>query len=850
MIITPDSTITLYSGVDIGTDMQLAFSSATKQAAYFTTKVKKSYVNCTTVKDKIGVVRVAIKPRGQAGTGEITGADLASCNYMSFVNPSFDNKTIYCYIVDYKYLNNETAEISYLIDYWQTWMFDVDFQAMYIDREHLSAADWTKIETNPYDKTVPQMITEEPLPTPEGYEKPFYGIQWWHDTATGADDDALDGRALLHTESTMTANDAHDMLVGDWDYWNVMLVQAPTNWEYFNIDGNEEAIKAASFYKDLSDIFHFSWGTSWSSVFETKSFDGTFPSDTWKNVTVTPIAVGSTTSVTIVANNWDVWDQEATTTLVGYVYDKNTGKLWRNKSAYISATYDPTNPPVNNNGDFELVGFYLVGTSNAEQELNSIIDQYSIIVQYAGSQTATVNGQDLRSWSAKPRGCDILLIRDAEGWQELAKFYAKYNAVSQIVGIYGVPIGVIKRGYMNYNWQTSIGEDQFKTKSSAARTSLTSTGKQKTVKNKKLLTSPFSYYRVIAPNGQVKEYKYEDFVALVDTAYTSDIDFRIVLDTCGDAPKMYLIPDKYKVKNNLPASIKNALQSADTSSGQFLEECLGYNLDECICVDGFPQISFNTDGYLTFLGSEYAGITAERTQSNMLGLQAQEYETRTSRNTIPSIFGALGNVVSGVVNGGAAGGIGGAIAGGATGLAQGAYNVFDAGKVAEFKRLGYVDTKAKYDEAAAWSNGDLLSCDDPYSDRFNLCKPAYANSVYTGGQGGVISYLRGMGLFDFIGLHVQLREEILDYYDAWFDLYGYTSARCGIPYVIQWCRSSTGDTYANNHVDPHWVSGGSMDKTTYVKTKDCKVEHSMMPVANAIKQMFDKGIRFKKGDLS
>lgn len=843
MVIQPDSTITLYSGVDIGTDMQLAFSRDDKQSAYFTSKVKKAYVRCTTVKDKIGVVRVAIKPMGQAGSDEITGHDLAECNYMSFINQSFDNKVIYCYIVDYKYLNNETAEIYYMIDYWQTWMFDVDFQDMYIDREHLSASDWSKIEANPYDKTVPQMITEEPLPTPEGYEKPFYGIQWWHDTAAGANDDGLDGRALLHTESSMTADDAHDLLIGNWDYWNVMLVQAPTDWSAFDVDAENGDIQAATFYKDLSGIFHFSWGTGWGSLFETHEFDGTFPSTLWMTVDVTVVAKDDTTQHTVTPSNMGdaIDDPSEYSEITGVLYDENTGRLWVNKGN-SSFTYDASQPPEHAEGSFVPTGFSLIGASNAEQEYHAILDQFDIVVQEAGTQTADVNGQDLRSWSAKPRGCDIIIIRSAEGWQQLAKFFAKYNAVSQIVGIYGVPIGVIKRGYMNYNWQTSIGEDQFKTKSSAARTGLSTTGVQKTVKNKKLLTSPFSYYRVIAPNGQVKEYKYEDFVDLVDTAYTSDIDFRIVLDTCGDAPKMYLIPNKYKVKNTLPASIKASLQSMDTSSGQFLEEALGYNIDECICVDGFPQISFNTDGYLTFLGSQYAAITAERTQSNMLGLQAQEYETRTTRNTIPSIFGAIGNVVSGVVNGGAAGGIGGAIAGGVTGLAQGAYNVFDTGKVAEFKRLGYVDTKAKYDEAAAWSNGDLLSCDDPYVERFNLCKPAYANSVYTGGEGGVITYLRGMGLFDFIGLHVQLREEILDYYDKWFDLYGYTSARCGIPYVIQFCRG--GSTL------PHWVSGGSMDGTTYVKTKDCKVEHAMMPVANAIKQMFDKGIRFKKGDLS
>ena len=150
MRLQPDSSITLYKDVDIDNDEQLVFKNRTNQTAYFQSKIHPNgaYTPCTVVR-KTGVLRV-----------EKSMAIVSQCNYLSFVNPLIrhtqqgdtqygDNKTIYARIVDYDYVNNECTEISYVIDYWQTWMFDVTFQDSYIEREHLSQADWDKAAANP-----------------------------------------------------------------------------------------------------------------------------------------------------------------------------------------------------------------------------------------------------------------------------------------------------------------------------------------------------------------------------------------------------------------------------------------------------------------------------------------------------------------------------------------------------------------------------------------------------------------------------------------------------------------------------------------------------------------------------
>ena len=162
--IQPDSTITLYSDIQIDNGEQLAFSSVAKQLEYFSQHVVTDNYPCTVVK-KTGALRM-----------EIQWNLISTCNYLSFSNPSFDGKIIYARIVDYEYINNECVEISYAIDYWQTWMFDCNYDDSFIEREHLSETDWDKAEDNPYDPTILELRTNESLPIGKDLEKATYTL--------------------------------------------------------------------------------------------------------------------------------------------------------------------------------------------------------------------------------------------------------------------------------------------------------------------------------------------------------------------------------------------------------------------------------------------------------------------------------------------------------------------------------------------------------------------------------------------------------------------------------------------------------------------------------------------------
>lgn len=156
MNLQPVSTVTLYSGVDIDltSGINISFKSKQEQSQYFASKVAVVQADCVIVK-KTGWLRICAP-----------GTTVKNCNYISFVNPNFDNKIIYAQIIDYDFKNNgdtrgETCDILYMIDDFQTNVLDADFDSCHIDREHTSHADWLKAEDNPYDQSIMEYLTPE-----------------------------------------------------------------------------------------------------------------------------------------------------------------------------------------------------------------------------------------------------------------------------------------------------------------------------------------------------------------------------------------------------------------------------------------------------------------------------------------------------------------------------------------------------------------------------------------------------------------------------------------------------------------------------------------------------------------
>lgn len=163
MVIQPSSTVNLYKDIPIENGLTLAFKSKSNQTAYFNRKLVRREVNCTMIK-KTGRLQL-----------EVPGNIVTQCNYISFVNPDFDNRVFYALITDYEYINNECTSITYVIDFLQTYMFDLNFKAGTSKaRESLSEKERMKASNNPYDPTIYPLSTPEDLAFGTSIEPPVY----------------------------------------------------------------------------------------------------------------------------------------------------------------------------------------------------------------------------------------------------------------------------------------------------------------------------------------------------------------------------------------------------------------------------------------------------------------------------------------------------------------------------------------------------------------------------------------------------------------------------------------------------------------------------------------------------
>lgn len=153
-IIAPNSDITLYSNVPISDVKNIVFSSPTAQANYFASKVYRTAVECTY--ERVGDPLIL----------EIPIEDMYEFNYISFKNKSFENKTIYARALQPVYVNNEVMAVPYVVDDWQTFMFDITMDKCGIVRETINKIDKERLssETNKvFSHNILPMFTPEPL---------------------------------------------------------------------------------------------------------------------------------------------------------------------------------------------------------------------------------------------------------------------------------------------------------------------------------------------------------------------------------------------------------------------------------------------------------------------------------------------------------------------------------------------------------------------------------------------------------------------------------------------------------------------------------------------------------------
>lgn len=106
-------------------DNTLTFTSQAAQFAYFYSKRVKYITANSYQRTMKGTLRIACSMD-----------EAIECNYLYFNNRLHEDKIIYAFITGWEYVNEETTEISYEIDVFQTFWYDVRLLDVFVEREH------------------------------------------------------------------------------------------------------------------------------------------------------------------------------------------------------------------------------------------------------------------------------------------------------------------------------------------------------------------------------------------------------------------------------------------------------------------------------------------------------------------------------------------------------------------------------------------------------------------------------------------------------------------------------------------------------------------------------------------
>ena len=129
--IEPNSDVVLLRNilVDSGYENTIYFASKSAQESYFFTNDKVLYrlTNQNYKRPSKGTLKV-----------ELPISIVEQATYMAFKNTSFENKWFYCFVDDFNYINNNTTEVVYHLDYIQTFFIgECELQQCYVLREHV-----------------------------------------------------------------------------------------------------------------------------------------------------------------------------------------------------------------------------------------------------------------------------------------------------------------------------------------------------------------------------------------------------------------------------------------------------------------------------------------------------------------------------------------------------------------------------------------------------------------------------------------------------------------------------------------------------------------------------------------
>ena len=786
MYIVPSSTVNLYRGVPYDAGRVVAFSSKAKQTSYFQKKLVRTAVPCTYVR-RTGEVRL-----------EVPLSVAKNCNYISFVNPDFENITWYAVIDDYEYVNNGCTAITYTIDYFQSLCFDVTFDPCSIDREQLSVEDYNRSVQNPYNFNILEMQTAENINLPDdAYDIPdMMGER----TVSSSKRTFLPGGPEDTTYEKKASDTMMYTLIMASPVQRIGLKKAASGNGY-SFDFDDETTVGTFSALDLERMFNH---CGWKYMYDRGSLPATnnIPSKSAGGI-------GNGLKAVKYTIGYDTENNKPKPNIICGM----TGLLWPIGNLYLPTTHvaeDGSSPKTN-----------WAGYINFGMYKNNISDNTL-----------------------------ILAVNSYEAMQGILDIIASNDAVSSIIGCYMLPLSFltmihaqstydpVTTRYQEVDVESGSTDNTLNSKMNVFTETITPIFSD--VKNKKLLTFPFQYIEVTSPNGLKKEYKFEKFTTLQNPSTGDANDFKVNFTMLADLsglPAMNLYPYIYDMY----------VTGEDENKMSFRKKL---NFEERVEYNGFQQQAYMTDAYLTYVAQQYAqSLKNEPTQGLTVGetrgLLDEQLELQTA-NLTAGYFKAYGkpivdtaktllyastgeNTASAFKSAGSA----------MSGIANLPVNIMN-NEVSTAQQFSALNSTRKSNnirsEALAWgTNGQIGSSMIAAKNAFRK------NDYHAGGaSGGVLPAF--LGGFRYVFDVKVLKPVYLKKLDEFFTNYGYTSTRFGIPHIANFLKGIT------NGDSCKFLENGEGYEVTYIKTVDCKVTANNKVTQEFFETLFNTGVQIINGD--
>lgn len=128
MNIQPQSHISIMKGIEWDSSYKniRLFNNIGEQNTYMASHVVKTVTGATYVR-KNGAIAVP-------GSAD----EYYNCDYLAFHNVGFTNKIFYGFIKEVEYVNTSTTYLYIEVDLIQSWLFEMDIEKCFVEREHVS----------------------------------------------------------------------------------------------------------------------------------------------------------------------------------------------------------------------------------------------------------------------------------------------------------------------------------------------------------------------------------------------------------------------------------------------------------------------------------------------------------------------------------------------------------------------------------------------------------------------------------------------------------------------------------------------------------------------------------------